>query len=238
MNCNDFFFFWVFAYLSGSTLPNVFVGKAFLEGKGMFTRRSGEAGETAAQNREQKSFVVSPRPPRLRVSPQFRWIRPGSRGAAESRRTRGRKSAVASRQPASGKRQRLVIRRRCVGLRDEPYLHLKVLACMLPRHLKPRKITHSNTRRPFFFVTTARDVPDGVPSVCLKEKEFVPARCDCVPRRTRSDSSNSYNSPDSRSKWLELSPMTAARKSRSSARSARIRMTTDRRTPVTPRTER
>ena len=42
MNCNDFFFFWVFACLSGSTLPNVFVGKAFLERKGMFTRRSGK----------------------------------------------------------------------------------------------------------------------------------------------------------------------------------------------------
>ena len=66
----------------------------------MFTRRRARLRH---RTESKKPFVVSPRAPRLRVSPQFRWTRPGSRGAAESRRTNVRKSAVASRQPASGK---------------------------------------------------------------------------------------------------------------------------------------
>ena len=36
-----------------------------------------------------------------------------------------------------------VIQRRAYGLRDEEYLRLKVLTCMLPRTLKCPKITHS-----------------------------------------------------------------------------------------------
>ncbi len=41
-----------------------------------------------------------------------------------------------------------VIQRRAYGLRDEEYLRLKILTCMLPRPLKPSKITHTISRRP------------------------------------------------------------------------------------------
>ena len=44
-----------------------------------------------------------------------------------------------------------VFQRRAYGLRDEEYLRLKVLTCMLAAHLNP-KITHSFPRRPSTFI--------------------------------------------------------------------------------------
>ena len=86
--------------------------KAFLRGE----RHVHAAAKTAAQNREQKVFC------------RF------SACSAESRRTNVQ---VCSRVGTTSRknRQRLLIRRPCVGLRDERYLHLKMLARMLPRHL-------------------------------------------------------------------------------------------------------
>jgi hypothetical protein len=40
-----------------------------------------------------------------------------------------------------------VIQRRAYGLRDEEYLRLKVLTCMLLELLKTPKMTHTTTRR-------------------------------------------------------------------------------------------
>ena len=95
-------------------MPNLFVGRRFSEGKGMFSRRRNCGTEQRA-----KSLLSF-----LRVL----------RGVAESRRTNVQ---VCSRVGTTCRknRQRLLIRRPCVGLRDERYLHLKMLARMLPRHL-------------------------------------------------------------------------------------------------------
>ena len=85
--------------------------KAFLRGEGMFTRRRNCGTEQ-----------------RAKVFCRF------SACSAESRRTNVQ---VCSRVGTTCRknRQRLLIRRPCVGLRDKRYLHLKMLARMLPRHL-------------------------------------------------------------------------------------------------------
>jgi hypothetical protein len=43
-----------------------------------------------------------------------------------------------------------VIQRRAYGLRDEEYLRLKILTCMVAGDIKMQKITHTFSRRPKF----------------------------------------------------------------------------------------